>query len=370
MSSSLKHVVRILFIFIIGHTVYPVFSQGSKSLSFKVDSIVMSKMTSYNIPGLAIGVVYNKEVLISKGYGFRNIADSSYVDENTTFHTASVSKLLTAQAVVQLFDQQNRALNSSLSELLPRLQYSEDMARYITIKQLLNHSSGLPDIRNYQWQNQHSSDDRLEEYAMGLQLEVDTGPGIEYSYSNLGYNLLAYVVQELSGMLFEDYAQQYILQPAGMDQSDFRYYNTSEKNRASPHSIKKIGKKVYVRKVYPYSREHAGSSTLNASVRDLNRWMIQFLQRFNSGQYQEMLKPSLGTYPYIGLGFQLGQLGGFTKVGHYGGDRGFRSYLFMIPEKKLGFVLLANCDYNEDFRQEILHPIAEILIQKEQNSTN
>ena len=328
----------------------------------EVDSLVQQKMKEYEIPGLAIGIVQDGSTLVAKGYGVKNIDDQSPVDERTTFHTASISKLLTAQATVQLLYRRDLPLNSRLADLIPDLNYKEDIARQITVKQLLNHSSGLPDIKNYQWQNQYTSDQRLEEYAKSLELEVDFGPGIEFSYSNLGYNLLAYLIQDISGLQFEDYVEQYIMEPAGMMESDFRYFNTPEDNRASPHTRKRVGKKVSVRKTYPYSREHAGSSTLNASVRDLNSWMIHFMKALESGQYKSMIEPSLGSYQQIGLGFQLGQHYGMLKAGHYGGDRGFRSYLFIIPEKNLGLVLLANCDYNEDFRQEILHPLASYLI--------
>ena len=337
---------------------------GSKidPLQADIDTLVMERMKEYEIPGLAIGIIQNGSVVMAKGYGVKNIEDQSPVDEKTTFHTASISKLLTAQATVQLFYQKDLPLNSRISDLLPGLNYAEDLARQITIKQLLNHTSGLPDIRNYQWQNQYSYDERLEEYINELELEVDFGPGIEYSYSNLGYNLLAYIIQDISERLFEDHMDQYIMQPAGMMESDFRYFNTPEANRASPHTRKKLGKKVSVRKTYPYSREHAGSSTLNASVRDLNNWMILFLRQLKRGQYQNMIEPSVGSYPSIGLGFQLGKIYGLSKVGHYGGDQGFRSYLFLVPEKDLGLVLLANCDYNEEFREEILHPIASFFI--------
>ena len=75
-----------------------------------------------------------------------------------------------------------------------------------------------------------------------------------------------------------------------------------------------------------------------------------------------MFQTSFENYPYIGLGFQLSNLNKEKTVGHYGGDKGYRSYLIMIPEKKIGLVLLANCDYNEDFRQEILHPIVKQML--------
>ena len=75
-----------------------------------------------------------------------------------------------------------------------------------------------------------------------------------------------------------------------------------------------------------------------------------------------MITPSFSPYPYIGLGFQLYDVHSKKAIGHYGGDKGFRSFLMMIPEQNIGIVLLANCDYNEDFRQEIVYEIASLII--------
>jgi hypothetical protein len=76
---------------------------------------------------------------------------------------------------------------------------------------------------------------------------------------------------------------------------------------------------------------------------------------------RSMIKSSFNLNPSIGLGFQLDAINSKKVIGHYGGDKGFRSYLIMIPEEKIGLVLLANCDYEEDFRQEIIHPIAKLM---------
>ena len=76
-----------------------------------------------------------------------------------------------------------------------------------------------------------------------------------------------------------------------------------------------------------------------------------------------MIEPTFSSNPYMGLGFQLNTINSIKTIGHYGGDKGFRSYQIMIPEEKMGLVLLANCDYNEDFRQEIIHAIAKLMLE-------
>jgi CubicO group peptidase (beta-lactamase class C family) len=94
--------------------------------------------------------------------------------------------------------------------------------------------------------------------------------------------------------------------------------------------------------------------------------MISFMKMLDSGNsenvFDEMTEPGFSAYPHIGLGFQLSKLESRKAIGHYGGDKGFRSYLLMIPEEKIGLVLLANCDYEEDFRQEIIHQIAKRML--------
>ena len=149
-----------------------------------------------------------------------------------------------------------------------------------------------------------------------------------------------------------------------MPLSDFRYFKIPDSIKTAGHSKNWVTGSVYQRPIYPYTREHAPSSTLNSSALELSHWMIGFLKSLDSSQdhITEMLKPSVPDHPYIGLGFQLTKIQSQKVVGHYGGDKGFRSYLIMLPATRIGLVVLANCDYNEDFRSEILHPIAKLML--------
>lgn len=336
------------------------------SFEEKVDSIVIEKMNHYNIPGLSIGLIRNDSIIYNTGYGIRSIKNTSLVTENTVFHTASISKLFTAVATMKLIQQNKIALDDKLVNLLPELKFNDKRVTQITIKNLLNHTSGLPDINNYHWDNNNQSDNSLKEFVLGLNLKLDSDPSSEYQYSNLAYDILGYVIEKVSGVTFDDFMKENILDKCGMYNSDFRYFKIHDSLKTSPHSKRWVTKNIYERKTYPYTREHAPSSTLNSSSKDLSKWMISFLQTLGesdlNNKYLTMIEPSFSPNPYIGLGFQLSNINSKKIIGHYGGDRGFRSYLIMIPEKKIGLVLLANCDYDEDFRQEILHPIAKLML--------
>lgn len=334
----------------------------------KVDSIVISKMNDYEIPGLSISLVKNDSIIYAKGYGIKSIKNPLPVTEHSNFHTASISKLFTALTVVTLLAENDISLEEKLVNLIPELSYRDKRVEDISIKTLLNHTSGIPDVSNYQWKNNNQSINSLKDYVLGLKLKLDSHPGTAYNYSSLAYNILGYVVEKLSETPFEDYVKKNILNSSEMYASDFRYFKIPDSIKTSPHSKKPITKKVYVLATYPYTREQAPSSKLNSSSGDLSKWMISFLKKIESNMpdrdLSTMIEPGFDSYPNIGLGFQLGTLGSNATIGHLGGDKGYRSYLLMIPEEKMGLVILANCNYNEDFRQEILHPIAKVMLSK------
>ena len=265
---------------------------------------------------------------------------------------------------MELFEKKKISLDDRLIDILPNLKYADNRVEDITIKSILNHTSGIPDIRNYHWGNKNQSGTALEDFVLGLNLKLDADPFAKYIYSNLGYDILGHVIEKVSGATFDDYLKENILNKNKMHNSDFRIFEIQDSLKTSPHSQRWISKKIYERNTYPYTREHAPSSTLNSSSKELSQWMISFMKKLESeasvNYYSEMTKPTL---PHIGLGFQLGSINSEKTIGHYGGDKGFRSYLIMIPEEKIGLVLLANCDYNEDFRQEILHPVAKLMME-------
>jgi len=273
----------------------------SNQFNAKVDSIVVHNMNKYNIPGLSIGLVKNNSIIYSEGFGIANIVNGKSINENSIFHT--------------------------------------------------------PDINNYNWANSNQSSNSLKEYVLGLNLKLDSDPSTEYLYSNLAYDILGYVIEKVSGDSFEGFVKENILDASEMHTSDFRYFDIDHSLKTTPHSKSWLTRKVHTRKIYPYTREHAPSSTLNSSSKELSKWMISFLRTISdptvNGKYLEMIVPSFDAYPYIGLGFQLDHINGSKAIGHYGGDKGYRSYLIMIPKENIGLVVLANCDYNEDFRQEI-----------------
>lgn len=322
-----------------------------------IEKYLQQKQEEYQLPGLAVGIVKNGQVYFQTGYGVTNIHFPKQVTEYSVFHTGSVSKLFTAQAILKLVEAKKIGLDTQLAALDLGLRLKDKQISEVTIRQLLEHQSGLPDVWGYNWRRQDTDSLALQHYFSKKKLKLKTSPGEEYRYSNLGYDLLALIVQQVEEESFETFVKREVLKPANMSTADFRYFAISEDMRVSPHTKNLFGK-VKVRKIYPYTRKHAGSSTLNSNVDELCKWMIQFM---NDPFHQQFLVPS-PVYAYNSLGFQLYRVGGKDGFGHYGGDKGFRSFLMMVPSEETGIVLLSNADFNEDFRQDIGFTLMKSLL--------
>ncbi len=333
-----------------------------KAKEFEVfaDSLINQKMQLYDIPGLSVGITKNGEYY-SKGYGVKDIETKERIRAGSIFHTASISKLFTAVAIAQLVQNRLLTYDDTLVKIVPELVYTDRRVENITIKTLMNHTSGLPDTYNYHWEYNNKDEGSLKKYILGTTLSLTVEPSKSYAYSNLGYDILGLVIEKVTKQSFEEYVAKNVLKPGGIRVGDFRYFKIPRKSRVSPHTKDRVTNRVLKRSVYPYTREHAPSSTLNASAKELTKWMNTFLTSLADPHsiYQKLIEPSSG--PRIGLGFQLGEFNGNKSIGHLGGDQGFRSYLLMIPNKNIGIVLLANCDFNQNFRQEIVHEIAKKL---------
>ena len=156
---------------------------------------------------------------------------------------------------------------------------------------------------------------------------------------------------EVSGMPFEEYIKRHILDPLGMMNSSFIYPEIPQELRTSPHVL---NEKPVVSKVYPYNRRHAPSSTLNSSVMEMTRWTRANLNR---GKFdgQRILKETSydilwtnsvdsSAEARVGLSWFLDDYKGNPTINHGGGDTGYRSYITLLPEKKIAVIIAANYD--------------------------
>ncbi|NIM57490.1 MAG: serine hydrolase [Candidatus Aminicenantes bacterium] len=314
----------------------------------------MQVMKSHELPGLAIGIVKDNEIVYAKGFGVKNIDTKEPVTTKSLFHMASVSKPFSATAIMQLVEQGKVSLDDPVVKYLPYFKVNDKRYKEITIRQMLGHISGMPDVNDYHWDKPEYDDGALERYVRSLtDEELIAAPGERFSYSNMAFEVLGDLIAKVSGVSFEDYVKKNILDPLGMHESTFLKKKVSPKLATTPHVMKL---KTVVSDIYPYHRAHAPSSTLHSNVLEMCNWAMA---NMNKGAFKgkKILKPESydilwkpaklnnGETGRAGLSWFLRTYREIKTVSHGGGDVGYRTYFIMMPERSTAAVVLSNCDF-------------------------
>ena len=325
-----------------------------------LDRIINEYITAEFVPGLSVGVVYNNEVIYTKGFGVKNVDTKEPIDENSLFHMASVSKTFVATGIMQLVQQGKIHLDEYVIEYLPYFKLKDDRYKKITIRQLLTHISGMPDEDDYEWDKSQYDEEALERYVRSISgRELMWEPGEKFAYSNIAYEILGNVIEKISGMSFEKYIKENILNIVQMKESNFLKPLVSKELLTSPHILDiKNGYGATVSEVFPYNRAHGPSSTLcsnvvemcNYAIANINEGKFKEDEILQSDSYLELWKKyaSTGWGGYtseIGLAWFLGEYKGNKVRSHSGMDTGFRSNLIILPERDIAVVLMINSDY-------------------------
>lgn len=311
--------------------------------------LVERLVRTHGLGGLAVAVVQDGQVALARGFGTRDVRTGDPVTPDTLFHLASVSKPFVASAVVGLATPGAERgepvldLDAPVVRWIPELTLADGRQGEVTLRHLLTHTSGIPDVVDYGWHDPRLGDDALAEFVRSLSgARLASDPGAEYSYCNAGYEVLGHVVATVTGRTFEGAMTELVLDPAGMVHSTFLRADVPPELASSPH----VGAPLVVpASAYPYTRRHAPSSTLHSSVTELCAWMLAALA--DPGAPERMWQPqsAVGDPPWseaMGLGWFLGTYRGHGMVGHSGADPGFNSRFALVPDRSTGVVVLAN----------------------------
>ncbi len=342
-------------------------ASGSRSASdnryrAQLQPVLEEFIRKYRVPGFTMVVLEQPRVAYSFSSGVTDSENSKPVTNRSLFHMASVTKPFTATAVMQLSQRRKIALDAPVTAYLP---YFEVRGRYkdmVTVRRLLTHTSGLPDVTNYHWGDPHDDDGALERYVRGLgDLPLAFKPGTAFRYSNIGYDILGDLVFKASGKTYDDYVYDHILGPLGMTKSTLLVRKADRRRLVLGHVLDSEGNPAASR-VYPYNRAHSPSSGLISSAKDMTRWAVANLNRgelqgrriLRAKTYDAMWKSARalddvagGAGARVGLGWFFKNHRGNLMVTHSGGDTGFLSDLALLPERGVAVVWMSNCDWTD-----------------------
>lgn len=325
-----------------------------------LDKVIKDFMDNETIPGLAVGVVYNNKVIYTKGFGVKNVETKELVTERSLFHMASVSKTFVATGIMQLVQREKINLDAPLVDYLPYFQLQDERYKEITIRQLLNHISGMPDEPDYEWDKPQYDEGSLERYVRAQKDKaLMWNPGEKFAYSNIAFEILGDVIAKISGVSFEDYMKKNILDVLDMKESDFNKPLVSRELITTPHVLGiEGGFGPKVSKIYPYNRCHGPSSTLCSNVLEMCNYAIANMNygEFNGKRilekesYLELWREQAvtgweGHITKVGLSWFLGEHKGHKVKSHSGGDTGYLSNLILFPENNSALVVMSNSDY-------------------------
>jgi CubicO group peptidase (beta-lactamase class C family) len=191
-----------------------------EALERRLNPFVEQMMALLRIPGMAVGVVAGGEMVYARGFGVASLDDGRPVTAETLFHMASVTKPFVATAVMQLVEENLVALDDPVVKHLPYFAMADERAGQITIRQMLSHTSGMPDEENFNWDQPEYDEGALERYVRSVADRPLVGaPGDRFAYSNIAFEVLGDLIAKVRRQPFEVCVADRILQPLGMAHS-------------------------------------------------------------------------------------------------------------------------------------------------------
>ena len=347
----------------------PVARDDIESVRKQLEGYIQHEMARHKLAGLSIALVDDQEIIWARGFGWADAAAKVPAGPDTRYRVASISKLFTVTAAMQLVAEGRLELDAPVQNTLPWFTVGSEWpdAGPITLRQLMTHHSGLPrDVAaGFEWLEEVPSmhDFRATLRALA-ETQVNAPPERMFSYSNVGLNVVGAMIEAASGQPFEQCVQESVLVPLEMQGAQFSAAVPTDAMMARGHFKGEMRNEPALRDV--------PAAGLNASVTDLARFlMMQFSGGHNregavvlpAAQQTAMLQrqyPDLALNGdiRIGLGWILSDTmirGGGSVALHAGGIRHYRSQMMMLPEQKLGVVVLSN----DGTAGEVVHEVAK-----------
>jgi CubicO group peptidase (beta-lactamase class C family) len=340
-----------------------------------IDSLYKATAEKNHFPGLAYGIVVDGKLLHAGNYGFTDIDKKTPVSASSLFRIASMSKSLTAMAILKLRDEGKLRLDDPAYLYIPslkKLRYATADAPPITVRHLLTHGAGFPEDNPWGDRQLADSDEELIK-LLENQVSFSNPPGIAYEYSNLGFALLGRIVTQVSGKPYQEYIKETVWQPLGMKYTEWEYGNVAPDKLA--HGYRWLNEKwneetllhdkadgswgamggmiSSVNEFANYMALHLGAwppsnaddsgVVKRSSVREMHHpWRFNGLNvnyKYTDGRNC----PVTTAYCY-GLGW-LRDCDGKVYIAHSGGLPGFGSQWRIMPDYGIGVVALANRTY-------------------------
>ena len=329
--------------FLVITLIFPLFLFGQNKDN-QIDEIIKAYL-SPNGAGMAVMVTEDQKVLYEKAFGLSNISTGETMQTDHLFRVGSITKQFTAAAVLKLAYEERLNLEDPIDKHLPNVS----LEKKISVKQLLQHTSGLGNQSDVPEFNNDSID--FKNYPRDMIQPIlnssrKFAPGTNYTYSNLGYIILGYIIERASGMSYESYLKKIFFEPLDMNNTGFEYLDDKIIPKSTGYSI--VNGKY--EEAAPINMKIAyAAGALVSNLQDLEKWnraMMtgKILPLTYVSQIQETGILSNGKSTGYSFGWQIGNIQGLKTVKHDGIVNGFTSMTIYVPESNIFVTALSNCD--------------------------
>ena len=327
----------------------------------KLDAYLSKTLSDWGTPGMSVGIVKDGNIIFSKGYGVLETGKTGTPDGNTLFAIASNTKAFTSAMIAMLVQERKLNWDDKVKKYLPYFElYDPWVSNEMTIRDLLCHRSGLGTFSgDVIWYKSDLTSEEIVKRIKYLPKQFDFRAG--YGYSNVMFITAGEVIRQVTGKSWGENVQRRILDPLGMDRTVYSLKKLGEKgNYATPHALEE-GKNLPI----PWTNweEVAALGGIISSANDICKWMIfnlndgingkdtlltsfsrNTLWRVHNGYMVDHTKKNDFNTHFngYGLGWGLSDYRGRMKVSHGGAFDGMISSVTLIPDEKLGVVVLTN----------------------------
>ncbi|MFC8058083.1 serine hydrolase [Bacillus cereus] len=336
-------------------TVAPI-TLNPKDVEAFTNKVIPEKMKKENAAGVALVVVKDNQILFQKGFGFSDKEKNTPIDpKKTVFRLASISKVFTASAVMQLVEQGKIDLNKDIVNYMGGLKYQNNMGEPVTMEHLLTHTTGFDyvDPRPEDIHYQENDYTMLKDYVEDNMPTVVRKPGDTYTYDNFASMLQGYIVQNLTNTPFYKYMAKNIFYPLEMHNSSFVMTNFIKEKLATGYDAN--GNAIPFYQTRPTdmpqgSMFSTGSDVANFMIAQLNDGKFKNNHILQKETVEDMQKTKFALhpkYPNMTYGFEFfspQSHNGQYVFGKGGNIPGFSSLMWLIPEHKIGVFVVTNKD--------------------------
>jgi len=320
-------------------------TSGVDSANAKVDAL-FAEWNRADTPGCSVGVGREGAVVYQHGYGMASLELGVHIAPESVFPAASISKQFTAMSILLLVQRGQMRLDDEVRKYVPEFPSYEAP---ITIRHLLNHTSGLRDGFNLDgWSAARQDGSDPNEAILRVvvrQRGLNFAPGSQFQYNNGAYNLLGSIVKRVSGQSLRTFAGENIFKPLGMTRTRFH----DDPAMIVPGRVSNYWRDNSGWRVGSEVPGVIGNSGLHTTASDLLRWAHNFdeVRVGDPPLIAAMQTPATlttGEKSAYGFGLSIGEYRGLGTITHGGGDRGISTYLLRFPAAKLAVAVLCNSD--------------------------